>query len=142
MNNNFLNISKIVNSCLSNLCLAEHFSKSNNFKAIKVLLLKQFLLEKKLWNICQTVRLKMHTQQNNNLLYYNLKEIKNQHKFFKIVTVIISNEIKRALFQYIGKQPMKCKKIRVDPVSIQKVEDDINVKSKKIKNTNDDPIVY
>ena len=36
---------------------------------------------------------------------------------------------------------MKCKKIRVDPVSIQKVEDDINVKSEKIKNTIDDPIV-
>ena len=73
-------------------------------------------------------------------VWYKIKH-KLDKNFIRIVTVIVSNEIKRALFQYIGNQPMKCKKIRVDPVSIQKVKDDINVKSKKIKNTIDDPIV-
>ena len=73
-------------------------------------------------------------------VWYKTK-LKLDEKFFRIVTVIVSNKIKRALFQYIGKQPMKCKKIRVDPMSIKKVKDDINVKSKKIKNTVDDPIV-
>ena len=60
---------------------------------------------------------------------------KKKHKldknFIIIVTVKVSNEINRALFQHIGEQPMKCKKIRVDPVSIQKVKDDINVKNNK-----------
>ena len=66
---------------------------------------------------------------------------KKKHKldknFIIIVNVKVSNEINRALFQHIGEQPMKCKKIRVDTVSIQKVKDDINVKNNKIKNTID-----
>ena len=73
-------------------------------------------------------------------VWYKIKH-KLDKNFIRIISVIISNEINRGLFQYIGEQPMECKKIRVDPASIQKVKDDINVKNKKIKNTIDDPIV-
>ena len=53
------------------------------------------------------------------------------NNYISIVTVVMCNDFKRAVFQYKGEQPMKCHKIRVDPLSIEKVKLDINVKSKK-----------
>ena len=45
----------------------------------------------------------------------------------------------KELFQYKGTQPMHYRKIRVDPMSIKRVKVDINLNSKKIKNTINDP---
>ena len=42
---------------------------------------------------------------------YGKTKHKLDKKFIRIITVIISEKFKRALFQYIGKQPMKCKKM-------------------------------
>ena len=57
---------------------------------------------------------------------------------FRVVTLVITKEFKIALFQYKGTQPMHCRKIRVDPMSIKRAKVDINLKSKKNKNTIDD----
>ena len=72
------------------------------------------------------------------IIWYKIKHSLDK-KFIRVVTFVISKEFKRALFQYKGTQPLFCKKIRVDPMSVIKVKFDINLKSKKNKNTIDDP---
>ena len=58
-------------------------------------------------HICKHKTL-INIKKNINLI----KKIKKR-KFIRIITVIVSNKTKRALFQYIGKQPMKCKKKQI-----------------------------
>ena len=83
--------------------------------------------------VCSTMALKVHICKHKTLINIKqninlIKKIKKR-KFIRIITVIVSNKTKRALFQYIGKQPMKCKKSRFDPMSVKQFKDDINVKS-------------
>ena len=74
------------------------------------------------------------------IIRYRIKHSLDKN-FIRWITFAISKEFKRALFQYKGTQPLSCKKIRVDPMSIKKVKVDVNLKSKKIKNSIDDPIL-
>ena len=72
------------------------------------------------------------------IIWYIIKHSLNKN-FIGVVTFVISKEFKRALFQYKGTQPSSRKKTRVDPISIKKVKIvDVNLKSKKFKNTIDD----
>ena len=72
------------------------------------------------------------------IISYKLTHMLDKN-YQRSITAIFCEKFNRALFQYKGEQPKNHQRIRVDPLSIKKVKVDFNFKSKKIKNTINDP---